>query len=494
VQRLQQAIGVVSEPRRRAELALAQGHALHGQQRFGDAAEVLSAAIEAADPDLADELEAAYISSALFVAQRSVDARARAEQLEQRIAGEPRPFERHALAHLALYTGLHGGGRAEVLRLTELVWRGVPLGPGARDVLSLPLLMGALVFVDELERALELCDAALRATRLDDSPALHALVSFCRAWPLYGSGRIVEAATAAQAALDGTAPPWHSFVRTAYGAVACCHIETGQLEQAETALSIIEHPDVGDTPELGFLLDVRAQLRLAQLRPAAALEDAREAGAQLERRFGMVSPGVAAWRSTAALAHLALGDAASARELASQELEQARAAGVTRVVIRDLRVLGLVERGERGLELLEQAVEAGDRYPPRLEHLRALIDLGAALRRANRRAAAREPLRRALELSHSGGATALDERTRSELAAAGARPRRAMLSGIESLTPSERRVAEVAAKGLTTRQIAETLFVSPKTVEFHLRHIYQKLDIASRSELTKLLEDDGSAG
>jgi DNA-binding NarL/FixJ family response regulator len=203
---------------------------------------------------------------------------------------------------------------------------------------------------------------------------------------------------------------------------------------------------------------------------------------------------VAAWRSTAALAHLALGDAASARELASQELEQARAAGVTRVVIRDLRVLGLVERGERGLELLEQAVEAGDRYPPRLEHLRALIDLGAALRRANRRAAAREPLRRALELSHSGGATALDERTRSELAAAGARPRRAMLSGIESLTPSERRVAEVAAKGLTTRQIAETLFVSPKTVEFHLRHIYQKLDIASRSELTKLLEDDGSAG
>jgi DNA-binding CsgD family transcriptional regulator len=66
-----------------------------------------------------------------------------------------------------------------------------------------------------------------------------------------------------------------------------------------------------------------------------------------------------------------------------------------------------------------------------------------------------------------------------------------MRSGIESLTPSERRVAEVAVKGLTTRQIAETLFVSPKTVEFHLRHIYQKLDIASRSELTKLLGDGG---
>jgi DNA-binding CsgD family transcriptional regulator len=65
-----------------------------------------------------------------------------------------------------------------------------------------------------------------------------------------------------------------------------------------------------------------------------------------------------------------------------------------------------------------------------------------------------------------------------------------MLSGLESLTPSERRVAEVAATGLTTRQIAETLFVSPKTVEFHLRHVYQKLDIAARAELRRLLSGE----
>jgi DNA-binding CsgD family transcriptional regulator len=64
-----------------------------------------------------------------------------------------------------------------------------------------------------------------------------------------------------------------------------------------------------------------------------------------------------------------------------------------------------------------------------------------------------------------------------------------MLSGLESLTPSERRVAEVGAKGLTTRQIAEALFVTPKTVEFHLRHIYQKLDINSRGQLAEVLGD-----
>jgi DNA-binding CsgD family transcriptional regulator len=96
-------------------------------------------------------------------------------------------------------------------------------------------------------------------------------------------------------------------------------------------------------------------------------------------------------------------------------------------------------------------------------------------------------LRRALELSHEGGATSLEERARRELVATGARPRRAMLSGLESLTPSELRVGELAGRGMTTRQIADALFVTPKTVEYHLRHIYQKLDIGSREELAEAM-------
>ena len=67
-----------------------------------------------------------------------------------------------------------------------------------------------------------------------------------------------------------------------------------------------------------------------------------------------------------------------------------------------------------------------------------------------------------------------------------------MLSGAESLTPRERRVGELAAKGLTTRAIAELLFVTPKTVEFHLRHVYQKLDITSRSEIADALGEGRS--
>jgi DNA-binding CsgD family transcriptional regulator len=235
------------------------------------------------------------------------------------------------------------------------------------------------------------------------------------------------------------------------------------------------------------LLDVRAQLRLAQLRPEEALDDATKAGGLLEED---VSPGALAWRSTAALAHLALGDAEGARGLATEELMQARRFETTRVVIRDLRVLGLAERGEPAIILLREAVKTGERYPPRLEYLHALVDLGGALRRTNHRMAAREPLRKALELSHRGGATALEQRAREQLTATGARPRREMLSGLASLTPSERRVGELAARGLTTRQIAESLFVTPKTVEFHLRHIYRKLDVSSRAQLTDMMGDD----
>jgi DNA-binding CsgD family transcriptional regulator len=119
----------------------------------------------------------------------------------------------------------------------------------------------------------------------------------------------------------------------------------------------------------------------------------------------------------------------------------------------------------------------------RLEHARTLVELGAALRRGNKRQESRDFLRQGLELAHKLGATALEERAQTELAATGARPRRLMLTGIESLTPSERRVAEMAADNMTNKDIAQALFVTPKTVEVHLSSVYRKLEISSRSQL-----------
>jgi DNA-binding NarL/FixJ family response regulator len=150
-------------------------------------------------------------------------------------------------------------------------------------------------------------------------------------------------------------------------------------------------------------------------------------------------------------------------------------------------VLGLVEGGASGEKLLREAVTVLETSQGRLEYAKALVELGAALRRGNKRSDAREYLRQGVELAHKLGATALEERAQTELAATGARPRRLMLSGLDSLTPSERRVAEMAADSMTNKDIAQALFVTPKTVEVHLSSVYRKLEIASRAQLPDVL-------
>ena len=124
--------------------------------------------------------------------------------------------------------------------------------------------------------------------------------------------------------------------------------------------------------------------------------------------------------------------------------------------------------------------------PPRLERIRALVDLGGALRRANRRSAAREPLTEAHHLARGGGATVLAERARVELAALGARPRKEPAAR-DQLTASEHRVVEMARRGMTNKQIAETLFITVKAVEWHLHHAYRELNITSRKQLAEAL-------
>jgi DNA-binding CsgD family transcriptional regulator len=123
----------------------------------------------------------------------------------------------------------------------------------------------------------------------------------------------------------------------------------------------------------------------------------------------------------------------------------------------------------------------------RLERARAYAAAGAALRRAGRPVEARDPLRLAVDLAHRCGAVELEEQALAELRAAGARPRRLLTSGAGALTPSERRVAELAAAGSLNREIADSLFVTISTVEFHLRRAYRKLGITSRSRLGEVL-------
>jgi DNA-binding CsgD family transcriptional regulator len=232
------------------------------------------------------------------------------------------------------------------------------------------------------------------------------------------------------------------------------------------------------------VLFARGRLRLAQGRPREAADDLL-AGARDLDALGMVEP-FHHWPATAAVALAAVGDLGAARRVLDERGEDVRVWGTSGPRANLLRARGLVE-GD--LDALGEAVAVAERSPARLEHWRALAELGAALRRRNRRAAAREPLHEALELARAGGALAIARRAHAELEATGEKLRPLLAGGVESLTPSERRVADLAAEGHSNREIAQTLFLTVKTVESHLSNVYRKLGVRSRRELGAVLAE-----
>jgi DNA-binding CsgD family transcriptional regulator len=491
VARLGEAIDASRDPHQRAELALTLGAAHYREHNHVDAVMVLAGAMLDArhdDPQLAEEIAAAHFSAVSLVPGLMAETERRAQTLIAELGEQPTPAQRTAVAHLTAFQAVRGKPRGSVRRLADLAWGdGELLETDGFLRSSWSMLAEALHMVDDLERALELCDVAMAHAEARKASDALAIAQHCRAWPMYERGEITAAAQAARAAVDALPAGGPGYLPTAYAAIAACHIQQDQLSEAESALAVIEHPQLHGGNRVAPLLAVRAELRLAQRRPEEALEDAIAAGRQWEAELGAPGPGALPWRSLAATAHLALGRADAAHELAAEELALARELGVTRIVIRDLTVLGLAEGGENGIERLAEAVRLGAAEPVRLTYISALIALGAALRRANQRAAARDPLGQAINLSRGAGATALALQAETELAITGSRRRSDSLWGPDALTPSERRVAELAIEGLTTREMAESLFVTPKTVEFHLRHIYQKLGVNSRDKLSDAL-------
>ncbi len=225
--------------------------------------------------------------------------------------------------------------------------------------------------------------------------------------------------------------------------------------------------DDADTPEL---LYARGRLRLARWDAQGALDDFRAVG----------DPHLP-WRSAAALA-------GAPAALAHSEHADAVRFGSPRAIGVALRALAAVGSAAERTQRCRDAVAVLAASEARLEYAHALCDLGASLRRERARRDAREPLRQALDIAVRCGAAALARRAHEELAASGARPRRLAQSGRDSLTPAELRVAGLAARGLANREIAQTLFVTVKTVETELGHAYAKLGIRSRHDLAAVLD------
>ncbi len=266
------------------------------------------------------------------------------------------------------------------------------------------------------------------------------------------------------------------------GAAAEAHelAEATGIRDAE--LEAISFPATPVAPVVIGMLD------LALGRTDAGIERLLRDGGHLEER-GWANPSMNPWRAQAAVALVQAGRADDARELVAPAVQRARRFGAPWALSMALRAAGVVEQGVTGIGLLREAAAVADAGGNRVEQAHALLELGAALRRRNARVEAREHLRPALDLATRCGAGPIAERAREELAATGARPRRELLTGVASLTASERRVAELAAGGHSNPEIAQTLFVTRKTVETHLRSVFMKLDVSARGELANALKD-----
>jgi DNA-binding CsgD family transcriptional regulator len=266
------------------------------------------------------------------------------------------------------------------------------------------------------------------------------------------------------------------------GFLAVTELEGGDAAAARATLERAGRPRPDDSGD-GARYWGNAELLLLEAELVAP-EELIAAGDAFARQHARVrNPVTSWWRPAKIGALLRLERRDEALALAEEQLELARRWGAPGIVGGALRCLGQASGGERGgRELLEEAVETLDGTPAKLELAKALTSLGMALRRERRPTEARLPLQRALDLATVCSATRVAEQARAELQATGARPRTTAV-GVGALTPSERRIADMAAEELTNREIAQALFVTPKTVEVHLSNAYRKLEIRSRRQL-----------
>jgi DNA-binding CsgD family transcriptional regulator/tetratricopeptide (TPR) repeat protein len=279
--------------------------------------------------------------------------------------------------------------------------------------------------------------------------------------------------------------------RGAYHALAVASltrvlIELDRPDEAEAFLDEHGAALIG-TPRARVMMHAtRARLLARRGDVVGALHDLLEAG-RLLGALQIVNPAILPWRSQAAELYAELGDLDRARELAEEEQALARDWGASRAIGIALRARGKADGGARGVRLLEEAIDALAGGSARLELAAVYLELGISHRLRASPAQARRALRNAAVVAEQCGAQRLLNRVRAELLLSGARPRAARQSGPAALTPSERRVAGLAAQGHTNRQIARLLSVSPNTVEVHLTNAYRKLAISSRAQLPEVL-------
>jgi DNA-binding CsgD family transcriptional regulator len=487
VDRFQAAAPLVFGDRQPVRLAQLHARALAAAGRYDEAAAVINARAEQA-ATLDRETAGRFSATRFAVCRWDLDCLDTAEEVFTAVrdrAGRGETLTPPESANLANELAARGEDRLVAI---EHARRAIaaPYEPFLSQ--TTPILATVLVHAGELIEAqtaitAALKDARTRGSRLDWLSATSAL-----AYAVLARGQtsnaVVLASDALELADDGlsTLLPLLTLVEAL--------IQRGEVDQGWAALGQrgLDSQLGSSWPET-MLRYRRGRLQAASHRHAEALEDLFEVG-RLVDAWRAPNPAQIAWRSSAARSLLALDRTDEARRLAAEELVLAQRWGADVALGVAQSVVGQCDSSPSGIDMLGRAVDRLGRSQARLELARAQCELGTRLRRERRPAEAREPLRAALDLADRCGGLAVADRAREELLAAGLKPRRAARSGREALTPRELRVAELAATGMTNREIAQALFITARTVEHHLSSCYAKLGIQVRRQLGAALAGD----
>lgn len=485
---LGEALEHTSEPDARGAVARDLAWALAAGSRFEEAVTVLAdtmVELPASDA-VADLYDALSWIGRLSPGARDLQ-RQRLARIQERAVGAIFPWDLHSLLE-ELWNGTDARRMADsadhVLRRVGLPGEG-GVGWGAALTAS-----WSLAICDRLPEARRALQTVTDESRRRGVHLFH-LDDCLRASVELQLGQVSVAAELAATALEGSESAGRSTIAQPMAAAALVEslIELGELERATAELSDREllHVDKDTSVHLP-LLRARGRLRLALGQTDAGVADLLR-GRGLDAELGPAAGSVGRWTLIVTALHRS-GRVREAQELGEEELARAQAFGAARPLAVVLRTLAATAAPDRALRLLDEAVDLLDGSPALLERARTLYVHGRLLGRAGRTSTAREQLGLALELAGECGVYSLHGRVRDELLSLGdpARTPGRRKRSPSVLTPSEERVAALAAEGLTNRDIAQKLFVTVKTVEWHLTQAYRKLDIVSREDLSKALE------
>jgi DNA-binding CsgD family transcriptional regulator len=492
---LEDVLQVVSDETLRADALHLRGHAVMRTGPAMDGHDILvdaAASVADADPSRAVIMRAEAADACVYAGRPETmleTARKAWEVLPDNAGDREKVFAHLALGTALIYNGRGAEGTRHVRVAVDIIDRSDVLGEDPH-LLSWAAL-GPL-WLREVEAGRRLFGRAIQAARAQGTVGALPFSLWVAARDAATSNRWALAEAQYNEAIRIAEETGQTEQRCAsLAGLACVEARRGKEEEcrahAGEALSLSER--LGLAFFRAWCLEALADLELGRGRPSEALKHLEQKEDALSE-LHIADPDISSAPELVEV-YVRSGRESDAGKVATEYIRRAEEKGQPWALARAARCRGLLA-GDGTLETrFSEALDYHASTPDTFEEGRTRLCFGERLRRAKRRARAREQLRSALAIFNELGAEPWAERARAELTASGETARRRDESTIYSLTPQELQVAMVLSEGKTTREAAAQLFLSPKTIEYHLRNAYRKLGINSRDALLEVLEHQG---